>query len=446
VALCRRASGHEDRRLGPSEKTRTNIFKQVSAPHPAPPPTAPPQTLPKKTKDKKSSKNKKSKKTTKGISKNFVKYEQGQSETELAIVREEMRNLKSELQEEGHLLTDNIEETSRSVDPSKMTRFEELTKKHAAIFAKVNRTRELAQNVELHNTFGEIVLEQATKANNFAKLSTKTFMEKISEHYGIPSGSTDSGEKLEIDWVAMGKATSVLFNGPPRISFLHGSVMKNVVEKKRVVNKKRKRVGRDTTSAASTAGVLDNLNESDDKDDSVNLMKGVAATCQKINQRKKAKTDYLELVVDPTSFPKTIENMFAASFLIKEDKLRIELSDKNIPMVYNVAALGGTSEVAVYQGNSQVVPREDVDEPIKENTHCVVALNFHDWQKLCHAIEPKNGQWEPQIERPDVVISDDEEEEEDEEEEDEEDEEDEDEDEDEEESNTEEDDDSEIDL
>ena len=272
----------------------------------------------------------------------------------------------------------------------------------------------MAQNIELHNTFGEIVLEQATKANDMAKLSTKTFLSKISELYGIRSGrpnvDDNDDDNVEINWVAMGKAAAVFFNGPPKCSFLHGAMMKNVVEKKR--NNKRKRVGRDTKSAAATAGVLDNLKESDDKDDSVKLMFSVAATCKEINQKKKAKTDFLELVVDPSSFPKTIENMFAASFLVKENKLRINVDpETNIPMVYNSSALNGENDVSVYQGPSQAVQGEGVEAISKDTSHCVIALNYHDWQKLCHAIEPESGKWEPIIDRPEPVSEEEEEEE-----------------------------------
>ena len=90
-------------------------------------------------------------------------------------------------------------------------------------------------------------------------------------------------ERVEINWVAMGRDAAALFNAPPRTAFLHGAMMKNVVVKERKQTQKRKRVGRDTKSVAERADVLDDLDDNDDKDDSVKLMKTVAETTKKIN-------------------------------------------------------------------------------------------------------------------------------------------------------------------
>ena len=363
-------------------------------------------------KSKKKKKSTKVKKDVKGISSNFSKFEDGQTEVELAQLRENMRELSKQVKEKRHALVDNIEETAREVDPDKETVFQAMQKKHDALFKQVNRTRELAQNIELHNDFGEIVLEQATKANNFAKLSTQRIIDKIKEKYAA-SQSNEPGETVEIDWVAMGRAASALFNAPPRTAFLHGAMMKNVVVKQKKKTTKRKRPTRDTKSKASRADVLDDLGGSDDKDDSVNLMKQVANTAIKINKAKRAKTDFLELVVDPKSFPRTVENWFAASFLIKQGDLHVEMGENGVPMAHAPKALGrddNSDTSNVYQGPSQLVSEEvmqfsqapeDGAESHEATRHCVVALNYHDWQKLCKAIEP-SGQWEAQIERKDT--------------------------------------------
>ena len=374
-----------------------------------------------KGKSKKRSKDKQSK-STRGISSNFTAFESGQSENDLALLRQQMRLLKKELKDNHHLLTDNIEETAKSVDPEGETEFQRLTRQHALLFKKVNRTRELAQNVQLHNDFGEIVLDMATKANNFAKLSSQRIIDKIKEKYPVGS-ARGPDERVEINWVAMGRDAAALFNAPPRTAFLHGAMMKNVVVKERKQTQKRKRVGRDTKSVAERADVLDDLDDNDDKDDSVKLMKTVAETTKKINQHKRAKTDFLELVVAPTSFPRTVENWFAASFLIKQGDLHVEMGANGVPMVHNPTAMNAddSSEAhPIYQGPSQLVSEkvvsysqapEDGAESHESTRHCVVALNYHDWQKLCKAIEP-SGQWEAQIDRSDTEDDDDDDEEE----------------------------------
>ena len=123
-----------------------------------------------------------------------------------------------------------------------------------------------------------------------------------------------------------------------------------------------------------------------------------------------------------------VENWFAASFLIKEDKLRVEMDPrKNIPMVVSTGVLKEMQDGHFYQGPSQIVSDNVTND---QTEHCVVSFNMHDWQKLCKAIEP-DGTWEAQIERSDTE---DEEESEEEEEESEEEEEDDDDDEEEEES------------
>ena len=371
-------------------------------------------------KDKKSKKKKK----PKGISSNFESYAAKQSYLELAGLRENNRKLMQDIRDQRHDLIDNVGETALFVDPNKKTRFEMIADKSSILFEEVNRMRELVNSTQSFNELGSIILDQVTSANNFAKLSTQRIIDKIKEKYPISSSSSSSSSSfpsgtIEIDWVAMGRATSALFNAPPRTAFLHGPLMR----KEHQVQAARKRKGkrkRDTTGQATHAATLNNLNDKDDRDVTIELSTRIFNIVIEFNQIHHVKMNFFELIIDPGSFPRSIENWFATLILFKEGHLRLQMSDKNLPMVYAPTALHLDDNVdeQVYQGPSQIVSEEVMQfsqapeggaESYQSTKHCVGVIDRPTYQKLRKAIcKSKNVEcsigWTPMIPRDEDVI------------------------------------------
>jgi hypothetical protein len=80
---------------------------------------------------------------------------------------------------------------------------------------------------------------------------------------------------------------------------------------------------------------------------------------------------YLELVVDPTSFTKTIENMFYFAFLVKEGK--VELQEEKI---------GSQNDKRITARIAEAPRQESV--PTKQS---VLKLNYEMYKQLCERLK-----------------------------------------------------------
>ena len=84
---------------------------------------------------------------------------------------------------------------------------------------------------------------------------------------------------------------------------------------------------------------------------------------------------YFEFVLDPTSFSKTIENVFHLSFLIK-DKLAELRIENSLPFL-------------VPRKESLILPSEAEDE---DKTQMIMAFNEEEWEKLVKAFDVQKPQ------------------------------------------------------
>ncbi|KAG2388454.1 hypothetical protein C9374_000618 [Naegleria lovaniensis] len=178
-------------------------------------------------------------------------------------------------------------------------------------------------------------LEQATRLNFGKEWDPIELITKLSSKYPSSNQSNviTSAElefiPIELDWNKIGESVSGLFRRTPTITFMNGPIKVERKEKKR---KERPKKSKDDIVEEKEAEEMTDVTKQDATTKEVqNLYKKLKSQTKK---RKKEHTDehlsVLEVLVDPNSFTKTIENFFYFSFLVKEGKASFELHQNEL--------------------------------------------------------------------------------------------------------------------
>lgn len=80
---------------------------------------------------------------------------------------------------------------------------------------------------------------------------------------------------------------------------------------------------------------------------------------------------FFDFVVDPHSFPRTVENIFHVSFIIRDGFARIRLDQDRLPIIEPVI-------------NEE---SEGIDHNIQIRSQGIIALSYHDWEEIVKTFE-----------------------------------------------------------
>ena len=97
---------------------------------------------------------------------------------------------------------------------------------------------------------------------------------------------------------------------------------------------------------------------------------------EKYEENDKQAISYFALILDPTSFSKSVENMFHFSFLVKEGRASFELDEegKGLPYTRPLKA-----KHHVVGGNP--------DEEVNEKRQAIISLTFEDWEDMIQLLD-----------------------------------------------------------
>ena len=231
------------------------------------------------------------------------------------------------------------------------------------------------------------------------------------------------------DWSKFGTAVVAVFNKVPRVDFMSGPIGKPVVQKKVVLKEKgtrRKRQDEDgeevrpeemTTGKGGKADKhglsgMENIIATFDKTLANKTNGGVGGDKDKgsgaaSSRASQATTSLVSLVINPSSFTQTAENLLALSFQLKKGACRVSRDSHGLPIVSKVASqseilgLGvGPRGGAASSGRGSAEDDDedyDVANPTASNKHAskqsVLSINMRQWKELVEAygVTPEDG-------------------------------------------------------
>lgn len=196
------------------------------------------------------------------------------------------------------------------------------------------------------------------------------FSIKLDQFLGQSTNQRQTSQKMdELLWTKMGDFAKKLLYTVPSFSFIHGTFDPDPVE---VVKKKRKMREKDKIGAATKPQSM-SLNESADNQDIMiteaqRVLSVFVKLCKKTEENLVC---YFEFVTDPTSFSRTVENIFILSLLAKEGCIKI-IKDKN-----------GSPYLA------PVSERERKERNPAAVKQCIVSISKEEWQDIVRTFKFK---------------------------------------------------------
>jgi hypothetical protein len=362
------------------------------------------------------SKAKKKKSSKSGRSALYPAFYNGQTEADTAKVREQTRAIAEGMRRDADHMADLGEALREREDNAGETLLLKKAREVDDNFGFVNRNREAIGDAQNLTRLHDVVITQVNVASNYTQLKTADVLRHLHRKFHVDSfdAAADDddvdgadpaayGPRTDLDWVKLGKACAALFKAPPVCGLLRGAFSTGEFQAQQ--KKKRKRTTRKQEDPRLRKSIQEMAEEDEEDDPTTKLTQSIHDTLEKLQTNSgNKKQGMFEVLVDPTSFEKTVENLFAASFLVKDGKMDVQVSNpkhgasEGIPMI---SALKGG---AVHHGASQVMATQADETNSGDVENCVVSLNIHDWEKICHAVNPESGVWEPKIDRPDVVM------------------------------------------
>ena len=132
---------------------------------------------------------------------------------------------------------------------------------------------------------------------------------------------------------AFGKVAMSYFRLPPRPTFLLGSLDNEVLVRVRKARQRRV-VDRNVDEAVKTKVKELGAGEDKDENSTVNEVERIDFILRKLFKKTKGTPIcFYTFIVHPTSFSRTIENIFYVAFLVKDGYAKISLDECNLPVI-----------------------------------------------------------------------------------------------------------------
>lgn len=185
---------------------------------------------------------------------------------------------------------------------------------------------------------GATVRQAFALGRKFQKINCQNFLANLASRRPANGGST------RIDWEELGQEVGVFFRGIPRGHHLHGPIHVDLVAKKKIVQRREKKVIHAEEAPVDLAADGEEMEENMHSVARHAVTKALDRATFKGKRRADddqdgassgiQKTGAIDFLFDPQSFSSTVSNIFDFSMLIKDGTAAIELDKEKLPRVY----------------------------------------------------------------------------------------------------------------
>ncbi|XP_075390542.1 non-structural maintenance of chromosomes element 4 homolog A isoform X2 [Tenrec ecaudatus] len=171
-------------------------------------------------------------------------------------------------------------------------------------------------------------------------------------------------------WKISGKTAENTFNKTHTFHFLLGSVQGELpVPKPRVDRPRRVRmVEEQRAMPAQLKRMEESHQEATEKE--VERILGLLQTY--FHEDPETPISFFDFVVDPHSFPRTVENIFHVSFIIRDGFARIRLDQDRLPIIEPV---------------NMNEDHESIDHSTQNRNQGIISLSYRDWEEIVKTFE-----------------------------------------------------------
>ena len=237
------------------------------------------------------------------------------------------------------------------------------------LFARVKNPREAVYDSNVLKLASELGQEQAENLQtNMMEFDRNIFAEKLVTYMdGRCRASHKDGP--ELDWSKLGKYAATMFNVTAKLDFIYGPLAMEPIIKIRAAREKT--IQKKPSEAEKKKP--QQLQQEEQEESTTKEVQRVLKAIHKLTDPEQGTykhVPFFQFIVDPLSFPTTIENMFHLSFLVKDGKVKLYTDDDDTPVV----------KIDVHQG--AVVTSTPSTTRAINPSQVVIAMSILKWKNL----------------------------------------------------------------
>lgn len=314
------------------------------------------------------------------------------------VFTEDYKDERREIRSEYRKLLDK---TMDEKDVLKMEDLVDEIKEANVLFDKIQLPREGTFDAALMKQCSSVLKEKASELKtgfcfdeeNFAKRliaymkncnPNDIFLENDEDQTSIDSVNLLTEE----NWARLDPWIDRCFRTAPRLHYLYGTFKPDPLEgsgenseKAQPARKERRTtLAKDLSTLVSTKPkeiIAGETKETDEQKTARKIQAMFAYLEDAYNQTDEKPVSYIEFLFHPTSFEKTVENMFYFSFLIKDNKARVFTDEKKIPMIEPIITYIGDTLAETTNGDT-----------VARKSH-IVSINMEQWRRVVDTFDIK---------------------------------------------------------
>jgi len=237
------------------------------------------------------------------------------------------------------------------------------------LFEQVAAPQEAVMDAVLIKNLSRLCRQQAEQMSaNIAQFRQEEYAEKLVGSMRGGGGQTLGRRK----WVMLGQQAKVFFRRSPVLTYMYGALDTTPPPPKEKKTKDPK--SRQATKVAdlkeTTATVLAEAEKSENQTEQM-VTHVYRCLVKEFKQEGRKPISYFKFVLDPECFGTSIENMFHLSFLVKEGKAEISVSEET--------------------GMPIVTPKSKKEEHDEHKNQVVMNVNMEDWRLLVKELKIKKS-------------------------------------------------------
>ncbi|XP_014214642.1 non-structural maintenance of chromosomes element 4 homolog A isoform X1 [Copidosoma floridanum] len=225
---------------------------------------------------------------------------------------------------------------------------------------------------------GEVLLDSEimTISSNVLKKCTYSLSKNISSYDPVEFADNMKGYLCRLpdsvstdsdlpDWSLLGKTVMKYFNRTPKLSIVLGTL--RPIPKKDIVRRKVTREAQAPTKRPENVIALEKVEDSVEQ-----IVHEIFLIIRNYQKNYKKPLDFFTLVLHPTSFGKTVENILHVSFLVRDGLVKFSTDEDGIPQIQK----SNKDEASVAKSNKNT-----------NNIQNVMSLTMKQWKALVEAYQ-----------------------------------------------------------
>ncbi|XP_066477088.1 non-structural maintenance of chromosomes element 4 homolog A [Tiliqua scincoides] len=284
------------------------------------------------------------------------------------LIRRQYRELISNVQQNREMMlsTGNDKLTEALEDANKL-------------FTGVSRAREAALDAQFLVLASNLGKEKANQLHSdMIVFDPPAFAEDLQSFMGL---NRLEGEDSDSDnenvaagflpdnaWHKLGEEANKYFRRAPTFHFMLGTFTADPPVVRPRIERQRKKPGSDERSAMPAQ--LKKMEESHQEATEKEVERILGLLQAYYNEDPNTPISFLEFVMDPNSFARTVENMFHVSFLIRDGHAKITLDQDKLPVIERANPVEGEN-----------------DQDNQARKQVVISMNYQEWQNIVKTFE-----------------------------------------------------------